>query len=460
MTEQFKEQGGIATMDPSPLRRWLLSKFVTYRSSERRLKKLRVKAEKRRRSESRPHVVEYFHQVDDGYSHLAAQMLKRFAERHDVELRFHLVPGPSGKNVLDSDLLLRLSRHDAALIAPQYGLSFPDSHEPPEQSLIELALSILASLDESAMGEHIADVSRALWSGDTATLEQLAANLGCVSTPDVAARVVAGDARQAELKHYSGAMFHYEGEWYWGVDRLHYLEDRLIELGLDKSEGQGLLAPCPSVDPGSHNDCSDLTLEFYPSVRSPYTAIVFDETVALAERTGVKFKIRPVLPMVMRGVPATLEKGMYIFFDTAREARRRGVHYGKFFDPIGDPVRRCYSIYPWAVEQGRGTELLSSFLRHTFAEGVNTSTDSGLRKVVESAGLNWRDAKSHIEDSGWDQMLEDNRLAMYEGGLWGVPSFRLLDASGQPLLEVWGQDRLWIVAQEIGRWAKRQCSDT
>ena len=164
--------------------------------------------------------------------------------------------------------------------------------------------------------------------------------------------------------------------------------------------------------------------------------------------------------MVMRGVPATLEKGMYIFFDTAREARRRGVHYGKFFYPIGDPVRRCYSIYPWAVEQGRGTELLSSFLRHTFAEGVNTSTDSGLRKVVESAGLNWRDAKSHIEDSGWDQMLEDNRLAMYEGGLWGVPSFRLLDASGQPLLEVWGQDRLWIVAQEIGRWAKRQCSDT
>ena len=24
----------------------------------------------------------------------------------------------------------------------------------------------------------------------------------------------------AQLKHYSGAMFYYEGEWYWGIGRL------------------------------------------------------------------------------------------------------------------------------------------------------------------------------------------------------------------------------------------------
>ena len=29
----------------------------------------------------------------------------------------------------------------------------------------------------------------------------------------------------------SGAMFHYGGEWYWGVDRLYLLERRLAELG-------------------------------------------------------------------------------------------------------------------------------------------------------------------------------------------------------------------------------------
>ena len=91
--------------------------------------------------------------------------------------------------------------------------------------------------------------------------------------------------------------------------------------------------------------------------------------------------------MVMRGVPATREKGMYIFMDAAREAHNAGVPYGNFYDPIGDPVRRCYALYPWAASQGKGVELLSSFLRHAFALGVNTNTKGGLRKVVEAAGI-------------------------------------------------------------------------
>lgn len=48
-------------------------------------------------------------------------------------------------------------------------------------------------------------------------------------------------------------------------------------------------------------------------------------------------------------------------------------------------------------------------------------------------------------------MLEQNRLAMYEAGLWGVPSFRLLDENGEQLLALWGQDRLWLFAREIQR---------
>ena len=107
--------------------------------------------------------------------------------------------------------------------------------------------------------------------------------------------------------------------------------------------------------------------------------------------------MRPVLPMVMRGVPATREKGMYIFSDTAREARRRGVAYGNMYDPIGNPVRRCYSLYPWAVSQGKGNELLSAFLKHAFALGVNTNNNRGLKRVVESAGLSWSEAKNTWE---------------------------------------------------------------
>jgi 2-hydroxychromene-2-carboxylate isomerase len=155
--------------------------------------------------------------------------------------------------------------------------------------------------------------------------------------------------------------------------------------------------------------------------------------------------------MVMRGVPATREKGMYIFSDTVREAREAGVPYGNFYDPIGEPVRRCYSMYPWACEQGRGTQLLSSFLRAAFVQGVNTNSDRGLKKVVENAGLNWAEAKKHIGTDGWEELLENNRLAMYDAGLWGVPSFRLLDEQGNSILSLWGQDRLWLFSREIQR---------
>ena len=163
--------------------------------------------------------------------------------------------------------------------------------------------------------------------------------------------MAAGTARRGELKHYSGAMFYYGGQWYWGVDRLYHLERRWRELGLGK--GDDLMFPRPDIDAGSYQANGSLTLEVYASLRSPYTAVIFDKAVELAERSGVRLELRPVLPMVMRGVPATREKGMYIFADAAREARALGLDFGNMYDPIGEPVRRCYSLFSWAETQGR-----------------------------------------------------------------------------------------------------------
>ena len=49
MSQQFKEQGGAATMDPSPLARRLTSNLASYLNSERKLIKRRLKAEKARK---------------------------------------------------------------------------------------------------------------------------------------------------------------------------------------------------------------------------------------------------------------------------------------------------------------------------------------------------------------------------------------------------------------------------
>lgn len=452
MAEQFKEQGGAATMDPGPLLRWLTSTLMNHVSSPRRLEKKRAKIEKQRVRAGEPHRVEYFHQVDDGYSHLAAQMLKSLCERYDIELVCHLVESPQGKNAPEPDLLLRLSRYDARHVAPEYDLEFPGHEDtPPATTLVQLASAILAAQDNKCFVDCAADVSSALWAGDEAGLKALAEKYGCASDAETAACIEAGTARRQTLKHYSGAMFYYGQEWYWGVDRLYHLEKRLSALSADQQSGQPLIVPRPPVEAGERRDSGRLTLEVYPSLRSPYTSISFDRVVQLASDTGVNLVVRPVLPMVMRGVPATREKGMYIFTDAAREAREAGIPYGNFYDPIGNPARRCYSLFPWAQEQGRGAELLSSFLRAAFAQGINTNTDKGLKKVVENAGLDWQQAKARVGQPGWEKLLEENRLTMYEVGLWGVPSFRLLNENGEQVLALWGQDRLWLFAREIQR---------
>jgi 2-hydroxychromene-2-carboxylate isomerase len=89
------------------------------------------------------------------------------------------------------------------------------------------------------------------------------------------------------------------------------------------------------------------------------------------------------------------------------------------------------------------------FLSAAFAKGINTNNDRGLRQVVENAGLDWTSAKQIVDQDGWQETLEDNRLAMYDSGLWGAPSFRLIDADQNVVLALWGQDRLWLLEREI-----------
>ncbi len=451
MTEQFQDQGGVASMYPSPFKRWLTSKIIRFINRPGCIEKQRAKCEAKRLKQQRTHVVEYFHQVDDGYSHLSAQMLKPLLATYDIELVCHLVNDPQGANAAEPDLLSQLSRYDSHAVAPHYGLEFPQHPKPAYKEAIVLASLILAKQSSQSFVEVAASVGNALWNDNIRGLQNLAERFGQSSESDTQDRIMQGNQRRENLKHYSGAMFYYEGEWYWGVDRLYHLENRLRDLNANKMPNSKLLAPRPAITTNGAKDNGSLTFEIYASLRSPYTAMIFDRAVQFARDAGVNLEVKPVLPMVMRGIPVTRTKGLYIFFDCTREAKALGVKFGNFYDPIGEPVKRAYSLYRWACEQNKGIELFSAFLSSAFSEGVNTNSDAGLKTVVEKAGLDWQQAKNIAGTAGWQEILEKNRLDMYKFGGWGVPSFRLLDANGDEVLALWGQDRLWLFGREIQR---------
>jgi 2-hydroxychromene-2-carboxylate isomerase len=411
-------------------------------------------AERRRRIRREPHRIRYFHQVDDPYSHLAAQILAQLIARYDIEIEPWLVGPPPDEAAPERERLEAFSRRDAAAVAPGYGLDFPDVALPPDPNEIELASrQLFAALSGDRFVEEAPQIGDALWRGSPADLAEVSKRLAPAASAETRDAIEAGSALRRHLGHYLGAMFHYGGEWYWGVDRLWHLERRLQALGVLRP-GQSGQAIAPRPDPSQEGPVESprrLQLEYFPSLRSPYTAVAMSRVLALPGRLPVDLILRPVLPMVMRGLPVPVAKRLYIMFDTRREAEDAGEPFGRVCDPVGRPVERAFSLYRWALEAGKGGEFIASFTRAAFAEGIDTGEDAGLRRVVERVGLSWEDAREHLDQPGWEPELEKNREHLLDLGLWGVPSFCLLGEGDEPDYCTWGQDRIWRVEQEIRR---------
>ena len=93
---------------------------------------LRLKAENERQSAGAPHVVEYFHEAGDPYSHLMVQLLPEVLRRYDVELVTHLVAPPPDWAAPDRERLETYSRFDAARLAARANLQFTNpGRQPP-----------------------------------------------------------------------------------------------------------------------------------------------------------------------------------------------------------------------------------------------------------------------------------------------------------------------------------------
>lgn len=426
------------------------SAMMRHYADPARRQRRREQAEQARQRAGREHEVRYYHQVDDPYSQLAVQALAPFLTRYAVRLLPRVVAAPTPIAIHEQDLWDRWARRDAALLAESHGLEYRAPASPPSAELLARARQrALGSEDAPTFAADAQALSRALQAGDAAMLPPERRSL---SAEQAARQLEANFRERHRLGHYLGGMFHYEGEWYWGIDRLHYLEERLEALGARRPgapAGPSVLRRVTSQTPitGTRR----LRLEYFPSLRSPYTHISYDRVAELCRRYPVDLVLRPVLPMMMRGVKADRRKGLYIIQDTAREAERLGVPFGNIWDPFGKPVLRAYSLFPWARDQGRGFEYLHSYSRAVWSERINAYALPGLKTVVERAGLDWNGAQAWLDSRNWEAELERNVQDMIAAGSWGVPTLRLTADGTHGDFTVWGQDRLWAIEDEIRR---------
>lgn len=407
-----------------------------------------------RRLKGESALVHYFHQVDDPYSDLAVRALPHLASNYAVRVIPHLVPAPDKGAAPEPERLMQWSLRDAADLARALGLKPEPWRAAPATATLRQAQEALAGIKDASEFAATATKVREAFIGGKPDITELT----LPATGDAEIALKNGKDLRDTLGHYLGAMFYFEGEWYWGLDRLPWLEQRLQSLAKQRGSAAFVSRLETSVIPGAEHTAQTKVLpagqtqpsqhrprlDLYFSFRSPYSWIALPRVFALTSTYNANLHLRFVLPMVMRGLPIPESKRLYIVTDTKREAERVGLPFGLIADPVGKPTERGLAVLHHAIQQGKGEAFALSFMGGVFAEGINARSDKGLLKLCTRVGISAEQMQAALSDTSWRTIAEANREEMFTQGIWGVPAFRVNEGTAH-----WGQDRLWLLEQQL-----------
>lgn len=395
----------------------------------------------RQRITSAPRRLDFYFDVADPLSYLTAQAVARLTAVYPVELGFHAITPPASD--VDPAPVFR-GKHavrDAEQLADYWDLSFPAHKEADSGMVKELGQALIRERPAADQLKVALELATAMWSGDRKALGPLLLKHGIEGSGQVAPVLNSNYAELRKAGHYQGAMLHYGGEWYWGIDRLPYLE---AVLGEEFGPQPSVVQPRGERAPRKLSE-KPLECELWFSFRSPYSYLALEKIEEVLAPHNVPLILKPVAPMVLRGAQLPSVKRMYIVRDAKREADRLGVPFGEMCDPLGTGIDNCLAIAHWAAARGALLPFARSATRGIWAEALDVSEYVDLRTIVERAGLPWDEAKAALGDPAAAKAAAANATELAVYNLWGVPSIRCGD------FVAWGQDRLPLLADRLRR---------
>jgi 2-hydroxychromene-2-carboxylate isomerase len=431
------------------IKRKLRSRFLNVVLSARTRALKRRIAEVRRMLTGRRHFVSVFLELDDPYSYLLSHYLPTLAASYDVDLRLYLTQALGGAYSPRPDMQAEYAIQDCERLAHELGVPFLDKGStPPVEHRRALLDALAGNAADPGFDSELLDAIAAYWRGDTEAVQRRAVSAAHGGSAD--ALLEKNQRSLQKLGHYNTAMLHYGGEWYWGIDRLHYLIARLAELGLQRDDKvdsklasihQAMIVSLPIRPLAAASELPPI--EIFHSFRSPYSYLSLLRVFEVADAFGMTVRVRPVLPMVMRGMQVPRAKLVYIVKDAKREADRLGIPFGNIADPVGIGTERCMAVFDYAVGENRHRDFLINAGEAIWSQAIDVATDKGMRKVTGRTGLFWPDAKAAMADDAWRDAAEENRESMMGSGSWGVPTIRVGEFT------LWGQDRIWLLVRHL-----------
>ncbi|HEY5922098.1 MAG TPA: DsbA family protein [Kofleriaceae bacterium] len=389
-----------------------------------------------------PRRLDFYFDIADPWSYLVGQAVSRLVGAYPVELGVHIVTTPASDVDPAPTLRPKHAVRDAQQLAELYDLDFPGKKEAEPGVLREIGSALV--LDRPAKDQLRAalELTKAMWQNDRKAVTKLLGVWGTETTNAVAPILNSNYEALRKAGHYQGAMLAYGGEWYWGIDRLPYLEAQLAtDLGVAQAN---VVAMRPEAERGALAlSKKPLSCEMWLSFRSPYSYIAIEQIESILG--DVPLVLRPVLPMVMRGLPMPSIKKLYIVRDAKREADRQGIPFGELCDPVGPGAENCVALAYWAEQRGKQLAFAKSAMRGIWAEARDMTEYVDLRYVVERAELPWAEAREALGKPEAAKWAQGNAADLAVIGLWGVPSFRCGE------FVAWGQDRLPLLADRLRR---------
>tara|TARA_R110000787_G_scaffold142302_4_gene255924 strand:+ start:225 stop:1439 length:1215 start_codon:yes stop_codon:yes gene_type:complete len=389
---------------------------------------------------------EVYLSLNDPHSFMLVQMLSRLAKNYRINFKVLFIWGTLPGVTIEPKLYRQWAIKDANIIALQYQLvSITD-----EPSLTSLATGQQTwQLLENNL-ENAEQIFLKTWANHYTEHFQ-------TSTPTINHQVKNQMRLQAK-GHYAPANIFFAGSWFVGVDRLYHFENMLDKFALVAQVTVGLSANVAAEDAiistGFPAQASEMNttksivpatkaLVIYLSLRSPYSYLGFVQAINLAARYRLELVIRPVLPLLMRGASIPMDKQKYIYLDAVREAKRLGIEFNGFADPLGEGVMNAYRLFAWAEQQGKASEYMLACFRAIYVDDIDLTKSANVDNIMQDLALDVDDANAYQQQHDWQQWADINQVDLAKLNFWGVPSFSYGERS------FWGQDRIPALESEI-----------
>lgn len=389
---------------------------------------------------------EVYLSLNDPHSFMLVQMLSRLETNYNLNFKVLFIWGTLPGITICPKLYRQWAIKDANLTAEQFNLVHIKD-EPTSASLTTGQQAWQLQVNNIANAEQIFINT---WGNQFEEHFQ-------TSTPTINHQV----KNQLRLKangHYAPASIFFAGAWYVGVERLYHFENMLKKLSLinELSAALGIKYQLShSVEPQSSSHktievnankaaCeSTVPIVIYLSLRSPYSYLGLVQAISLAERSHTELVIKPILPLLMRGATIPLVKQKYIYLDAFREAKKLGIEFTGFTDPLGAGVINAYRLFAWAEQQGKAVEYMLACFKAIYVNGIDLANLASFDLIFKELSLNIEDAYAYQDQHDWQQWADMNQVELTNLDLWGVPSFSYGKNS------YWGQDRILAIEKEI-----------